>query len=290
MFRKRLGGQEVDTPVAALGDRATAPPASPMRALDPRLLHRTRAARPLLAIDARARRRHRAGGAGAGEPAGADRRRGVRRRAAARARDGVRPARDRVRCCGAGSRGGWRSRDGGPHGACCPSCGWRSSSGACARSRWRSTAPKAGEIAAVAVDGIEALEGYFARYLPQAVLASVVPLLVIAWVAFVDLQAALIMLLTLAAGAGVHVAHRPLHRAADARALAGAAAAVDALPRRRARPADAAGVRPRRGAGGRGRATSASATGRRPWRRCASASCRGPCSSWRPRSGSRSSR
>ena len=41
------------------------------------------------------------------------------------------------------------------------------------------------------------LEGYFARYLPQAVLASVVPLLVIAWVAFVDLQAALIMLLTL---------------------------------------------------------------------------------------------
>ncbi len=54
-----------------------------------------------------------------------------------------------------------------------------------------------GEIAAVAVDGIEALEGYFARYLPQAVLASVVPLLVIGWVAFVDLQAALIMLLTL---------------------------------------------------------------------------------------------
>jgi thiol reductant ABC exporter CydD subunit len=55
----------------------------------------------------------------------------------------------------------------------------------------------AGELAALAVDGIEALEGYFARYLPQAVLASVVPLLVIAWAAVVDLQAALIMLLTL---------------------------------------------------------------------------------------------
>jgi ATP-binding cassette subfamily C protein CydD len=55
----------------------------------------------------------------------------------------------------------------------------------------------AGELAALAVDGIEALEGYFARYLPQAVLASVVPWLVVGWVAFVDLQAALIMLLTL---------------------------------------------------------------------------------------------
>jgi ATP-binding cassette, subfamily C, bacterial CydD len=53
------------------------------------------------------------------------------------------------------------------------------------------------EIAAVAVQGVEALEGYFARYLPQVVLASVVPFLVIVWVAFVDLEAALIMLLTL---------------------------------------------------------------------------------------------
>ncbi len=53
------------------------------------------------------------------------------------------------------------------------------------------------EIAAVSVQGVEALEGYFARYLPQVVLASVVPLLVIGWVAFVDLAAAVIMLLTL---------------------------------------------------------------------------------------------
>lgn len=56
---------------------------------------------------------------------------------------------------------------------------------------------ESGEIAAVAVQGIEGLEGYFARYLPQAVLATVVPLLVIVWVAFVDLESALIMLLTL---------------------------------------------------------------------------------------------
>jgi thiol reductant ABC exporter CydD subunit len=53
------------------------------------------------------------------------------------------------------------------------------------------------EIAAVAVQGIEGLESYFARYLPQFVLAAVVPLLVIAWVATVDLESAAIMLLTL---------------------------------------------------------------------------------------------
>jgi ATP-binding cassette, subfamily C, bacterial CydD len=53
------------------------------------------------------------------------------------------------------------------------------------------------EIAAVSVQGIEALEGYFARYLPQVVLASVVPLVVIVWVAVIDLESALVMLLTL---------------------------------------------------------------------------------------------
>jgi thiol reductant ABC exporter CydD subunit len=53
------------------------------------------------------------------------------------------------------------------------------------------------EIAAVSVQGIDALEGYFARYLPQVVLASVVPLIVIAWVAVVDWESALIMALTL---------------------------------------------------------------------------------------------
>lgn len=53
------------------------------------------------------------------------------------------------------------------------------------------------EITATAVQGVDALEGYFARYLPQVVLASVVPLLVIAWVAVVDWESALILLLTL---------------------------------------------------------------------------------------------
>ena len=53
------------------------------------------------------------------------------------------------------------------------------------------------EVAAVAVQGVEGLEGYFARYLPQVVLAVVVPIAVIGWVAGVDLESAVIMLLTL---------------------------------------------------------------------------------------------
>jgi thiol reductant ABC exporter CydD subunit len=56
---------------------------------------------------------------------------------------------------------------------------------------------EAGEVAAAAVQGVDALEGYFARYLPQLVLASVVPLAVIAWVATIDVQSALLMALTL---------------------------------------------------------------------------------------------
>jgi thiol reductant ABC exporter CydD subunit len=56
---------------------------------------------------------------------------------------------------------------------------------------------EAGEVTAAAVQGVEALEAYFARYLPQVVLASVVPVAVLLWVAPVDFQSALIMLLTL---------------------------------------------------------------------------------------------
>ena len=53
------------------------------------------------------------------------------------------------------------------------------------------------EIVAVTVQGVDALEGYFSRYLPLVVLASVLPLLVIACVAVLDLESALIMALTL---------------------------------------------------------------------------------------------
>lgn len=56
---------------------------------------------------------------------------------------------------------------------------------------------QSGEVAAAAVGGVEALESYFAKYLPQLVLACVVPLAVVAWSAPIDLLSAGIMLATL---------------------------------------------------------------------------------------------
>jgi ATP-binding cassette, subfamily C, bacterial CydD len=53
------------------------------------------------------------------------------------------------------------------------------------------------ELATVAVTGVDALEATFARYLPQIVLAAIVPLAVLALVASIDLTSAGIMLLTL---------------------------------------------------------------------------------------------
>jgi ATP-binding cassette, subfamily C, bacterial CydD len=53
------------------------------------------------------------------------------------------------------------------------------------------------EVASAAVSGVDALETTFARYLPQVVLAIVVPLAVLVLVASIDLVAAGVMLLTL---------------------------------------------------------------------------------------------
>jgi ATP-binding cassette subfamily C protein CydD len=53
------------------------------------------------------------------------------------------------------------------------------------------------ELATVAVTGVEALEATFARFLPQAVLAALVPLAVLVLVASIDLTSAGIMVLTL---------------------------------------------------------------------------------------------
>jgi thiol reductant ABC exporter CydD subunit len=55
----------------------------------------------------------------------------------------------------------------------------------------------AGEIAATAVQGVDGLEAYFARYLPQVVLALIVPVAVLALVAVIDPLSAGLMLLTL---------------------------------------------------------------------------------------------
>jgi thiol reductant ABC exporter CydD subunit len=56
---------------------------------------------------------------------------------------------------------------------------------------------EAGEIAAAAVHGLPALEAYFARYLPQVVLATIAPLAVLAWVVVIDVESALVMAVTL---------------------------------------------------------------------------------------------
>jgi thiol reductant ABC exporter CydD subunit len=56
---------------------------------------------------------------------------------------------------------------------------------------------EAGEIATAAVSGVDGLEAYFARYLPQLVLAALVPLAVLVWTAAIDLTSAAIMVVTL---------------------------------------------------------------------------------------------
>jgi ATP-binding cassette, subfamily C, bacterial CydD len=56
---------------------------------------------------------------------------------------------------------------------------------------------ESGEVAAAAVQGVEALEAYFARYLPRLVLACLVPAAVLVCVAVADLESALVMLVTL---------------------------------------------------------------------------------------------
>ena len=56
---------------------------------------------------------------------------------------------------------------------------------------------RSAEVATAAVSGVDALETTFARYLPQLVLAAVVPIAVLVLVASIDLVAAGVMLLTL---------------------------------------------------------------------------------------------
>jgi ATP-binding cassette subfamily C protein CydD len=58
-------------------------------------------------------------------------------------------------------------------------------------------AQQAGEITTVATKGLDALDGYFARYLPQLVLACLVPLAVLARVAAADWLSAVVIAVTL---------------------------------------------------------------------------------------------
>jgi thiol reductant ABC exporter CydD subunit len=61
----------------------------------------------------------------------------------------------------------------------------------------RRTDTKSGDLVALAVRGIDALDGYFARYLPQLFLAVIIPLTILAAVATVDWVSAVIMAVTL---------------------------------------------------------------------------------------------
>jgi len=54
-----------------------------------------------------------------------------------------------------------------------------------------------GELTLAATRGVDALDAYFARYLPQLVLSALVPLAVLAWVARTDRISAIILLATL---------------------------------------------------------------------------------------------
>ena len=56
---------------------------------------------------------------------------------------------------------------------------------------------RSGELATLATQGTEALDGYFARYLPQLVLACLVPAAVLIWVLKADLVAGVTIALTL---------------------------------------------------------------------------------------------
>ena len=55
---------------------------------------------------------------------------------------------------------------------------------------------RSGELATAAVQGVDALEAYFARYLPQAVLAALAPVLILAWTIPRDWEAAAILAVT----------------------------------------------------------------------------------------------
>jgi thiol reductant ABC exporter CydD subunit len=54
-----------------------------------------------------------------------------------------------------------------------------------------------GELAAAAVTGLDALDPYFARFLPQLVLSAVVPVVILVWVASHDPTSAVVMAVTL---------------------------------------------------------------------------------------------
>lgn len=167
-----------------------------MRALDPRLVRRTRSVRPLLAVDT---------ALGIASVAVVLAQATLLARIVARAFDGAPLAALRtdlvVLALAFACRGalGWAMEVAGRRAATSVLSELRLA----LVERRLTTQPtaadgtEAGEIAAAAVQGLPALEAYFARYLPQVVLACIAPLAVVGWVAVIDLDSALVMMLTL---------------------------------------------------------------------------------------------
>ena len=109
---------------------------------------------------------------------------------------------------------------------------------------------RSAELTALATEGIEALDGYFAKYLPQLILAAIVPVAVLVRVGLADPVAGLTIAATLPL---VPVFGALVGKMTGARAeqrWRALARALPPLPRRRLRAADAEGVRAVEGAAG----------------------------------------
>ena len=57
-------------------------------------------------------------------------------------------------------------------------------------------AMQAGEVAGAVLDGADSLEPYFARFLPQLALATVIPPVLLVWIALHDLTSAIVLACT----------------------------------------------------------------------------------------------
>ncbi len=106
-------------------------------------------------------------------------------------------ARRRARRAGAASAPASSSPAGSAPRASCPSCaGASSSTCSCARPGARAPNVRTGDLAASAVQGVDALEAYFAGYLPQLILASIVPVAVLVYAAILDPVTAVVLAIT----------------------------------------------------------------------------------------------
>ena len=129
-----------------------------------------------------------------------------------------------------------------------------------------------GELAAAAVQGVDALEAYFARYLPQVALAALAPPAILHLVLPARLGGRRDPRGHVPADPALHDPDRQGGGAQHPGALAHALAALGALPRRRPRPGHAPRPQPRRRAGRDDRRGRRRVPRARRWRRCGSGS------------------